>query len=417
MVLLLLYGLAFIDRQVISLLVGPMRKDLGVNDFQISLLQGFSFALLYSLCGLPLGFAVDRWPRRWVVFFGVLVWALAASACGLARTFPQLLAARLLVGMGEAALAPAAYSMLSDLFPARKLTFALSIYSIGALMGAALSLALGALVVRWAAGGVDLPLVGHRHAWQTAFLITGLPGIGLAFLIFLIPEPRRTARAGLGGGRWTDLGRFIAARAGFFACHFIGFASIMTLAYANLAWGPSFLMRRFHWPVTRVGLTLALFGFTTGAIAFVFSGRTVDLMVRRGVADAHFRFYVVAAAVLAVSGALAFHAPTPVLYFALMALGAVALNMAAIGAAAIQMVTPAPLRGRMSAVYLMVSGLAAMTLGPSTVALFTSKVFHDDARIGDSLSATFLIFAPIALVAFLLGLAPMRRAVASVSED
>lgn len=412
-VLLLLYGLAFIDRQVISLLVGPIRKDLGIDDFQISLLQGFSFALLYSVCGLPLGFAVDRWPRRRVVFFGVIVWALAASACGLARTFPQLLAARLLVGMGEAALAPAAYSMLSDLFPARKLTFALSIYSIGALLGAALSMAVGAMVVRWAEAGVDLPLVGHLHAWQTAFLITGLPGVALSFLIFLIPEPPRTTRSGLGEGRWIDLGRFIAGRVGFFTCHIIGFASIMTLAYAYLAWGPTFLMRRYHWPVTTVGLTLAAFGFTTGAIAFLFSGRTVDAMVRRGIADAHFRFYIAATTVLMVSGATAFHASTPIVYFASMALGAVALNMAAIAASAIQLVTPANLRGRMSAVYLMVCGLAAMTLGPSSVAFFTDKVFHSDARIGDSLTLTFLVFAPIALTAFIFGLAPMRRAVAA----
>jgi MFS family permease len=410
-VLAALYGLAFVDRQIISLLVAPIRHDLGISDFQVSLLQGFSFALLYSLGGLPLGLAADRLPRRWVIFGGVFVWALAATACGLVQGYGQLLAARVLVGMGEAALAPAAYSILSDMFAPKRLTFALSVYAVGATVGSSMSLVWGAAALRWFADGLTLPILGHLKSWQAAFVATGAPGLAIAFLIFAIPEPSRH-RANLANeGSWSDMFRFMRSRGGFFACHILGFACILTLAYAQLSWAPTFVARTYGWPMTKVALVLAGFSFVTGAASLLFSGRVVDALQRKGLTDAHFRFYVFATPLLIVSGVSAFWAPTPWLFFVIIAFAAVTTNMAAVAASAIQIVTPPMFRGRVSALYLMVCSLAAMTLGPSTVALFTDKVFHSDAAIRGSLSATYLIYAPIALLAFALGLKPMRRAV------
>ena len=412
-VLLLLYALAFLDRQVISLMVGDLRADLAISDFQVSLLQGFAFALLYALVGLPLGMAVDRWPRRYVIFGGVAVWAAAATACGLAQNFPQLLAARVLVGAGEAALAPAVYSILSDLFPKKRLTFALSVYSIGALLGAEASLAIGGVILHTAQHGVTLPILGDVPAWRFAFLITGLPGLPLALLVFLIPEPVRRGAGRLGESTWADVARFMLGRWRFFACHFVGFACMIGLAYARLSWNPSFLVRRFHWDIAQVGVTLAAFGFVTGVAAFLFSGALVDRLVRRGVTDAHFRFYVAGGLVLLVCGSAAFLAPSPVLFFAGMAVCALPLGMAAIASSAIQLVTPPELRGRVSAVYLLVTGLLGMTIGPSLVGALTDFGYRDPAKLHLSLATTFLILSPIALAAFALGLGPMRRAVAS----
>jgi MFS family permease len=411
-VLAMMYALSFLDRQIISLLVAPIRHDLGISDSKIGLLQGFAFALLYSVCGMPLGFAVDRLPRRWVIYCGVTIWAAAACACGLARTFPQLLAARFLVGMGEAALAPAAYSMLSDLFPRGRLTFALSMYSVGALLGSALSLSFGAVVIHWFENGLTVPILGHIASWQAAFLITGLPGFVIALLIFTIPEPVRHSHGGTSEvASWADFFRFIRTRGLFFTCHVVGFAAILAMAYATIFWAPTFLARTYGWPITKVGLILAGFSFITGLIAFLFSGPTVDAMVRRNVTDAHFRFYVFATVVSGACGVVAYQSRIPWLFFLLSAFAAVALNMSAISAAAIQIVTPPALRGRVSAAYLMISALAAMTLGGSTVSWFTDHVFHSDAKIGASMSATYLLFAPIAFLAFFIGLKPMRKAV------
>ena len=410
-VLLLLYGLAMIDRQVVSLMVGDLKADLGVSDFQVSLLQGFAFALLFTMLGIPLGLAADRLPRRNVICFGVLVWAIAAMSCGLARNFPQLLLARTFVGAGEAALAPAAYAMLSDLFPKRRLTTALSIYSIGAVIGNGSSSAISGLILAGASGGVDLPLLGHVAAWRFAFLATGAPGLILAFSVFLIPEPvRRSDRLGHTG--WGHVLRFIASRGRFFAAQLVGFACIIGLAYAQLSWAPTFLIRHFGWPVAKVGVTLGAYSVATGIAAFLISGPLVDGLFHRGMRDAHFRFYVVGAIVLFVGGG-AFLAPNPPLFFLILIATALFTNMSAAGASAIQLVTPPELRGRVSAIYLAVISLFGMTVGPSMVGFFTDKVFHDPAKVNWSLTATFAILSPIALLAFWLGQGAMRRAVAA----
>lgn len=415
-VLALLYGLAFVDRQIMVLFVAPMRHDLHISDFQVSLLLGFSFALLYAIGGLPLGHAADKFPRRWVIFFGVLVWSLAAMACGLAHGYGQLFGARVLVGLGEAALAPAAYSILSDMFPRKQLTFALGVFAVGSIVGMSVSLMLVGAMLRYFEGGMTLPLIGHLHSWQAAFVVTGAPGLPLAFLIFAIPEPRRRG-AGLGGdGSWSAVIRFVCTRPTFFACQVIGFGCILTVTYAQ-SWVPTFLSRTYAWPMARAAFALAIFGLATNSFSLLFSGRTVDILQRRGATDAHFRYYRVAACVLILAGGSAFWAPQPWLYFTLAAIAVIPMNMQAVGASAIQIVTPAEIRGRVTALYLMTVSLFAQTMGPATVAFFTDYVFHRDRAINMSLSLTCLVYAPIALVAFAVGLKPMRAAVAHAGPE
>jgi MFS family permease len=415
-VLLVLYGVAFLDRQIISLVVGDLRHELGVSDFQVSLLQGFAFALLYALFGLPIGMAVDRWSRRWVIFTGVLIWSIAAMLCGLARTFPQLLAARALVGAGEAALAPAAYSLLSDLFPKRRLTTAVGIFATGSILGSEASLAISGLILSAAKEGVDAPFIGHLTAWRFAFIAAGAPGVLLAFAIFLIPEPLR--RGSLGAvAAWVDVLRFIRANGRFFACHFVGFGCMMALGYARISWTPALLIRRFGWDVARVGVTLGAFGAVSGAAAFLLTGLLVDRLFARGRRDAHLRVYVAGSLITLVFGVAAFLAPSPPLLFLFLTIIAFPINMGAIAASALQVVTPARLRGRVSAIYLMVTALFGMTVGPGLVGFFTDAVFHDPAKLYLSLSAVFAILSPLGLIAFTLGLAPMRRAVDAAGAD
>jgi len=408
-VLMVLICLSLLDRQIISLMVQPIRREFGVSDSQIGLLQGLAFALLNGVAGVGLGQAIDRASRRWVIFAGVTIWSVAATLCGLARSFPELLAARAFVGIGEAALAPAAFSILSDLFPPRRLTFALSVFATGALLGVSGGLVTGGLILSLAAHGLDLPLLGPTPAWRAAFIVTGAPGVALSFLIFLIPEPPRRSLKGAGAA-WADLFRFVASRWRFFACHTLGFGIVITLACANLAWAPTFLMRRFGFAPAKVGLTFGVFTLASGFVAFLITGRLVDRLIARGVSDAHFRLYAVCCAALAVIGALAFQAPSPWGYFGLMLLAAAPLNMSAVAASSVQLVTPSALRGRVSSLYLLIAGAGGLIAGPSIVAGFTDLLFHDDAKVGASLSLTFLLLAPVAAGAFVLGLKPMREA-------
>jgi MFS family permease len=234
----------------------------------------------------------------------------------------------------------------------------------------------------------------------------------------VIPEPRR----GLAGapptaaGSWGDVFRFMQARWAFFACHLIGFSAIMAMAYAQMSWTPAFLIRRFGWEVDQVGVTLGSFGLVMGLFTFLTTGALVDWLMKKGMLDAHFRYYLWGSIAALVAGALCFLSPTPTPFFAGLAIIAIPCNMAAIAASAIQLVTPAGLRGRVSAVYLMVVALFAMTVGPSMVGLLTDDVFKDPQKIHLSLSVTYAILSPIAIAAFAFGLGPMRQAVRRADE-
>jgi len=178
--LLIFYIFSFIDRQIISLLVEPIKRDLQVSDTQIGLLQGFAFAIFYTFFGIPIGRLADRVSRKKIIAAGVVIWSLMAALCGLAKNFSQLFLARIGVGVGEAALSPAAYSMITDAFPRQKLGRAFSFYNMGIPIGSGIALLVGGLVVVAVSGAgktFTLPLFGEVRAWQFVFIVTGAPGL------------------------------------------------------------------------------------------------------------------------------------------------------------------------------------------------------------------------------------------------
>src|ERR1700761_6987765 len=192
--LMVLYTSSFIDRQILALLVKPIRADLKIDDFQYGLLTGLAFVGTYSIAGLPIGVLVDRWSRKGVILVGVTAWSLMTAACGLTNSFGSLFATRIGVGIGEATLSPASYSLISDLFPKDKLGRALSLYGLGIPLGSGLALVIGGQVVGAIEhiGSIDLPVVGVTRPWQAVFMAIGLPGLILALLaIFVVKEPKR----------------------------------------------------------------------------------------------------------------------------------------------------------------------------------------------------------------------------------
>ncbi len=193
LVLMVMYVFSFIDRQILSMLVTPMKRDLQISDSQVGLLQGFAFALLYTVLGLPIGRLADRASRKGIIAAGVLVWSLMATACGFARTAVQLFFARVGVGVGEAALGPAAYSMITDSFPREKLGRAFSVYNMGIPLGSGVAMLVGGLVVGAVSGesNVTLPLLGEVRSWQLVFIVTGAPGLLLPLLLLSVREPAR----------------------------------------------------------------------------------------------------------------------------------------------------------------------------------------------------------------------------------
>jgi MFS family permease len=217
-VLVLVYIVNFIDRQILSILVGDIKRDLGVSDAQIGFLYGTAFAVFYALFGIPLGRLADSWYRGRLMAMGLALWSSMTALSGFANSFGMLAAARVGVGIGEASASPAAYSMISDSFPKERRATALSIYSSGLYIGGALSLPIGGFVVsRWTAAWPDpatapLGLAG----WQAAFLAVGIPGLLLALWVLSLREPQRGASDGLPQpvvrpNAWRDFGRELMA--------------------------------------------------------------------------------------------------------------------------------------------------------------------------------------------------------------
>ncbi len=191
---MLMYIFSFIDRTTISLIVEPMKRDLNISDTQIGMLQGLAFALLYTFLGLPIARLSDRFSRRAIIAAGVFIWSIMATLCGLARTAMQLFIARIGVGVGEAALSPAAYSIITDSFPRSRLGSAFGVYNIGITIGAGVAFLVGGIVVAavsHAGASYTLPLFGEVRAWQMVFIVTGAPGILLPLLLLTFREPAR----------------------------------------------------------------------------------------------------------------------------------------------------------------------------------------------------------------------------------
>jgi MFS family permease len=217
-VFVIVYILNFIDRQILSILVGDIKRDLQVSDAQIGFLYGTAFAVFYALFGIPLGRLADSWYRGRLMAMGLALWSSMTAFSGFASTFGMLAAARIGVGIGEASASPAAYSMISDYFPKERRATALSIYSSGLYIGGGISLPIGGFVVsRWTAAYPDpatapLGLAG----WQAAFIAVGLPGLLLALWVLSLREPQRGASDGLPQpvvrrGAWREFGRELAA--------------------------------------------------------------------------------------------------------------------------------------------------------------------------------------------------------------
>jgi MFS family permease len=192
-VFVIVYIVNFIDRQILSILVGDIKRDLQVSDAQIGFLYGTAFAVFYALFGIPLGRLADSWYRGRLMAMGLALWSSMTAFSGFANSFAMLAAARIGVGIGEASASPAAYSMISDYFPKERRATALSIYSSGLYIGGGLSLPIGGFVVsRWNAAYPDVASAPLGLAgWQAAFIAVGLPGLLLALWVLSLREPQR----------------------------------------------------------------------------------------------------------------------------------------------------------------------------------------------------------------------------------
>ena len=395
-ILTALYMLSFVDRTILGLLVGSIKRDLAISDTRIGLLQGLSFALFYTIMGLPLGRLADTRNRRNVIAVGVVVWSFFTAACSVAKSFWSLFFTRIGVGVGEAGLSPAAYSLISDYFPPERLGVAISVYYMGVFLGSALALLVGGMVVDVMARvhTVTLPLLGTIASWRVTFLVVGAPGLLGALLVYTIKEPLRrnmlrnaegkTARVSFGqawaqmGKRWQSLGGISLAMV---------FQSMAN--YALISWGPTYFLRVHGWTAGQSGRALAVILLVAGCGGMLTGGRLSDHWQRRGLNEAPMRVMVLGAiltVVLLPVGTLLSDARWT-LAFLFAGVFALALPMG-ISAAALQRIFPNQVRGVVSALYLFVLNIGGLSLGPLLPGVFNDYLFHNGKMIGYSLSIT-----------------------------
>ena len=410
-IFVVLFALSYLDRRIITLLVDPIRKSLGASDFQMGLLQGFAFVVFFVACSIPIGWAVDRFSRRKIIFGGLVTWSFFATAGGFANSFTQLLFTRFGVGAGEASLQPAVHSTLADLFPRDRLTKALSIFAIGGIIGAALSVGVGGVVIGMAegAGGMTVPIIGHVEPWQMVFIITGVPGLLLSGMVFLLPEPRR-AKAHVAAAKTGYRGAlaYMLRHKRFYGNHFVAFSIVGLIAAGFNSWAPTALLRNFDVPVAQVGLILAALQMTCGIGGMLIPGHFVDKLFRRGKRDAHMRYYMGSVVVLALAGVMFGFAPNVVVAFIAIGLFDLAVGFFPVAGSALQVTTPSHYRGQVTSTFLAVYYVFGQGLGPAMVATFTDFVFGDDRAISLAIAATCMVTLPIALIAFWFGMKGMR---------
>ncbi|ACJ00215.1 spinster family MFS transporter [Rhodospirillum centenum] len=415
-VLMLLYVVSFVDRLVINLLVEPIKRDLQVSDFEIGLLSGLSFALLYTLLGLPAGRLSDRYSRRWIIAGGVLVWSCFAAACGMAKTYWHLMIARMGVGVGEAALSPAAYSLLPDYFPPDRLGRAYSVYGTGITVGSGVAFIVGGLVVGFASAEnamIAVPLLGEVRPWQFVFLVTGLPGIPLALLMLTVKEPVRRGRVqGQAQVPFRAVLAHVRARAGVMVPHFLACGLMSLVGYGTAAWMPALAVRTFGTPPGEVGLYLGGITILFATAGMFTAGFLADRLTRAGAADAPVRVCLWVALAASVFSTAVPLMPSETLLWSVACLsGFVGTAWAGVGAAAANLMTPGTMRGLVSALYLFVVNIVGLGLGPAVVGGVTDWVFGDPALVRYSLALVSAVCLPLAALLYAVALPGFRRSV------
>lgn len=403
------YALSVIDRSILAFVAPSLQRDLHLTDLQLGWLQGFAFSITYAVAGLPLGTAVDRYRRTWIVVIAVAVWSGMTVFSGLATGFAMLFLARIGVGIGEAGLAPAAYSLMGDLFSKRRLPAAATLYSFGPTIASGGAALLSGLILGRAdgAGIVHLPGIGALAAWRAVLLAVGVPGFLVAALGLLFREPER--RRVLGA---PQQGRLLPFAIRNWRLHLTVMAAStfgVLAAYAASAWLPSILTRDFRWPAGRIGATLGTVALLAGSAGVALAGGIASWSAAKGRAE---RMLHLASAIMlceAAIGALVLEADTGRQVLAL----AVVTSMLApmlfmLPAIALQLVTPPTLRGRVTALGLFIGVGIGTGAGPTIVGAVSTLVFGDRDLAG-ALGAVLIIAGVVGAALFASAARPMRR--------
>jgi MFS family permease len=420
-VLLLLNVSSFIDRQVMALLVTPIKADLGLSDTQMGLLLGPAFALTFAFSGLLIGRLVDRGNRTAIIAWGIAAWSVMCAACGVANTFGQLFAARFGVGIGEATLSPSANSLITDYFPPEKLATAMSVFTSGVFIGSGLAYLIGGLVIEavGTAAPWRLPLFGEIQPWQRVMILVGLPGLILALLALTIREPRRRAGSSpVHAATASEVVAWLRRHSRAFATFGVGVAVYATVNFGTAFWFPVFFERSHGWSPGKVGLIMGGATLVFGVVGVIAGGRLADWFKVQGRADGNLVVLVVSAIVSILAGLpLYLTSSEPVLIASLIVTNVAAAAPFGAAAAAMQEMSPSTMRGQAAALLGLLLNFVGLGLGPTAVGLLNDYVFRDPAKVALSLLVMTLAGRTIAALSIATGLTAHKAVISEVTSQ
>jgi MFS family permease len=419
-ILALVLGLSQIDRNIFSLLLQDIKTDLRLSDSQMGILIGLAFSAIYLFLSYPLSRITDTGNRKTMIAIGVAVWSLSTAACGVARSFWTMFAARAGIGAGESVNGPATYSLLGDSFPREKLPRAMAILNLGFMGGTAFSLILGAGVIK-AVEHVQfaLPAIGLVKGWHLVFFAIGLPGLLIALLTMTIAEPARrglSGRAPTGAVPIPEVARFLLGNGRFYGCMFASVFITGTITYGSQNFRAAFFARSYHWPPEQYGLVFGIASLITSGLG-LYAGTWLCERWNRRWHDGNMRV-----GLLAYGLAIPFNTG-----FTLMPNGWLAVLCGAIGVglalsaapsvvAGLQTITPSNVRAQINSLYLLLfSGITGI-VGPWFIGWLTD-LQHDQTKLGLVIAVASGVALPISLLIQSFTLKPFGRMIERIKAE
>jgi len=412
-ILLISYTVSFIDRAMINLLIDPIRSDLKLTDIQMGQILGPGFMISYILFSLPIGRMVDKFNRIFVLIGGILLWSIATAAHGFSSDYYSLFVSRAGVGAGEAAVTPASWSIIADLFRPEDRAFPMSFYLMGPYIGQGLALLFGGLVIQLYT--VPVEFLGFTlQPWQMIFLLIAIPGFVLSFGLAFLADPQRKGiinKEKQKDESFVDVIAYIKSKFSAYFTLMVAASFIVVLLYTFQAWVPTYIARVHGWDLSRVGYLFGIVTLISGSLG-VLSGPVLERFLdRRGFKNSTHAVFLISASTLAVIPPLTFLFVTEdfILPGMFVISFFITLPMACF-ASGLQKMTPQNYRGSISGLYVFIMNIVGLSLGPTVVPFFTSVIFQDDMSINLALSYTFLIFGPISFAIFFLGRKSLNKA-------
>jgi len=408
---------SIIDRQILNIMIGPVKRDLGgISDFQVSLIMGFAFTFLYSVLSYPAGRIADRYSRKNLMVAGIASWSLLTMVCGLAHQYWHLFLARMGVGVGEATLGPAANSALADYFDASRLPLMIGIVSSAPFIGQGLANIAGGTLIDYleATPNFVWPIVGELYSWQMVFIVVGAPGLLIALAMWFLQEPARRGkmRDTQDSVPFREVWAFVLERKKFFALVFLGYLCLATQGWSLFSWLVEYYVRNHDWTRSEIGLVYGSIALGVGIAGSVIGGLWAGWLISKNFVDGTLRVVMYGTIVLLPTAGLLTVVSDP--WLGIILLIPVTFCMAmppGLMMATLQAIAPNELRGQMVAFYLIAVNFLAYTFAPTLPAMMSDFIFADELALGKSISILAVFNYSLAAICFYFGLRQYRLAI------